>query len=190
MSSERLKPAEDILDLGCGLAKQNGAIGVDNDPLVHPDIVHDLDVFPLPLPSDHFREIICQDILEHIANVEGFLREIHRVAIDGATVRIRTPHFSSWYAYNDPTHKRASGYFVLDRFTDTPGSNTRSTPLFRYRKRSILFSRLPKVLGISNLANRMPARYEQGFAFIFPAENLHFELEVLKSRAGRTTLMT
>jgi hypothetical protein len=180
VKAEQPKDERVTLDLGCGLAKHEGAIGVDNDPLVHPDIVHDLDVLPLPFPADRFREVICQDVLEHIGNVEGFLREVHRVALEGAIVRIRTPHFSSWYAYNDPTHKHTFGYFVLDRFTTTPGSNTRSVPLFRYRRRTILFSRMPRLLGISRLANSMPARYEQLFTFIMPAENLYIELEVLK----------
>jgi SAM-dependent methyltransferase len=175
------KPTDtDILDLGCGLAKHQGAYGVDNDPAVFPDLLHDLDVRPYPLPSDHFREVICQDVLEHVRDVEGFLREVHRVSRHGCKVRIRTPHFSSWYAYNDPTHIHIFGYFVLDRFTDTPGSNFRSAPLFRYARRSIVFSRLPRLVGIARLANTFPARYEQLFAFTFPAENLLLELTVLK----------
>jgi hypothetical protein len=185
VSLEELVATRTILDLGCGLAKHDGAIGVDCDPLVRPDLIHDLDAFPFPLPSDHFREIICQDVLEHIVSVEGFLREVHRVAAAGATVRIRTPHFSSWYAYNDPTHKHTFGYFVLDRFTDRPGSSARSTPLFAYRKREIIFSRVFRMTGVAAVANRFPARYEQLFAFRFPAENLGIELVVLKPAVAR-----
>ncbi len=177
-----LLAARDTLDLGCGLAKQPEAIGVDHDLLVAPDVVHDLDSYPYPLPSGHFRTIICQDVLEHIEDIGAFLREIHRVAAPGAIVRIRTPHFSSWYAYNDPTHRHVLGYFALDRFTVEAGQ-PRHLPLFRYRLRRILFSRLFRMTGISWLANAFPGRYEQLFAFVFPAENLHFELEVVKSPA-------
>lgn len=170
----------DVLDLGCGGAKHAGAWGVDRDPGVSPDLLHDLDLHPLPLPSDHFRVVHCQDVVEHIQDIEGFLREIHRVARKGARVHLRTPHYTSWYAYNDPTHRHALGYFALDRFTDTPGYHTRSTPLFRYITRRILFPRPWRVLGVAALANAAPARYEQMFAWCFPAENLLFELEVLK----------
>ncbi len=117
MDLERLLATTDVVDLGCGLAKHPNAIGVDNDPLVRPDILHDLDSYPYPLPSNHFRTVICQDVLEHVSDVGDFLREVHRIAVNGAVVRIRTPHFSSWYAYNDPTHRHVLGYFALDRFT-------------------------------------------------------------------------
>jgi len=143
---DALLAERDVLDLGCGLAKHPGAIGVDHDPQASPDLLHDLDSHPYPLPSDHFREVICQDVLEHVQDVGAFLREVHRVARAGAVVRIRTPHFSSWYAYNDPTHRHVLGYFALDRFTDSPG-RPRRTPLFRYRRREIVFSRLFRITG-------------------------------------------
>ncbi|HKO21524.1 MAG TPA: class I SAM-dependent methyltransferase [Candidatus Eisenbacteria bacterium] len=170
----------DVLDLGCGLAKHPGAFGVDHDPDVRPDLVHDLDRPPLPLPSDHFQTVYCQDVLEHIQDIEAFLGEIHRICKKGARVHIRTPHYSSWYAYNDPTHRHTLGVFALDRFTDTPGWNTRSSPLFRYVSRRILFARPQRLLGVASLANAFPSRWEQMFAWCFPAENLQLELEVLK----------
>jgi SAM-dependent methyltransferase len=168
----------DTLDLGCGLAKHPGAFGVDSDPKVNPDLLHDLDETPFPLPSGRFTTVICQDVLEHVSDVGSFLVEIHRVARPGARVLIRTPHFSSYYAYNDPTHRHVFGYFALDRFT-TSGA-ARSVPLFRYRSRRFLFSRLHRLDGASWLANRFPGRYEQLFAFMFPTENLAIELEVSK----------
>lgn len=181
-SLDAVLAASDVLDLGCGLKKQPGALGVDNDPNVAPDLLHDLDSHPYPLPTGHFREVICQDVLEHVVDVGAFLREIHRVTRHGALVRIRTPHFSSWYAYNDPTHRHVLGYFALDRFTDSPDLPRRES-LFRYRSRRILFSRLFRLTGIALLANAFPARYEQLFAFICPAENLALELEVVKEQA-------
>lgn len=179
MSLAELLAQRDTLDLGCGLAKQPGAIGVDNDPRVSPDVLHDLDAHPYPFPQDHFKTVICQDVIEHVEDIGEFLREIHRIAADAAVVRIRTPHFSSWYAYNDPTHRHVLGYFALDRFADGAGA-WRLAPLFRYRKRALEFPRIFRLTGISWLANAFPARYEQLFAFLFPAENLRIELEVLK----------
>ena len=171
--------SSETLDLGCGFAKHSGAIGIDHNPLAAPDILHDLDSYPYPVPSNHFRTVICQDVIEHVQDIGAFLREIHRVSVGGAVVRVRTPHFSSWYAYNDPTHRHVLGYFALDRFT-LPSAGRPETPLFRYRKRTILFSRMFRLLGISRVANWFPARYEQLFAFVTPAENIYIELEVIK----------
>jgi hypothetical protein len=40
---------------------------------------------------------------------------------------------------------------------------------------------MPRIMGISVLANALPARYEQHFAFMFPSENLFFERKTLKT---------
>lgn len=179
MTRDDVLAKSDTIDLGCGRAKLPGAIGVDHDRGAEPDVLHDLDTYPYPLPSNHFRIVNCQDVLEHIQDIGAFLGEIHRIAAHGAVVRVRTPHFSSWYAYNDPTHRHVLGYFALDRFT-AGGPFADRPPMFRYRKRRILFARTLRIVGIAGIANAFPARYEQLFAFTFPAENLYFELEVLK----------
>jgi len=80
-------------------------------------IVHDLDDVPYPLPSDHFTEVVCMDIMEHIADVGRFLHEIHRGREAGAIVRIRNPQLSSHDAYRVPTHRNVLGYPALDRYT-------------------------------------------------------------------------
>lgn len=169
-----------ILDLGCGFRTAPSAIGVDIDPRVEPHLLHDLDSYPYPLPSDHFTEVLCMDIIEHVADVGRFLREIHRVSRRGAIVRIRTPHFSSYYAYSDPTHRHVLGYSALDRYT-LGFPDPRAVPLFQIRRKRLLFARVYRFLGIAALANAFPARYEQLFAFIFQAGNLYLEFKVAKS---------
>jgi SAM-dependent methyltransferase len=179
-----------VLNLGCGSAKLDfpGAaraaeiVGVDLSPRSQADVIHDLDRFPYPLESDSFDLVVMQDILEHLEDVPSVLREVHRVARDGALVRIRTPHYSSYYAYNDPTHIRSFGVFALDGFDVGKPRTAYADPLFRIRKREILFPLVWRMSGVAALANRFPGRWEQLFAFVFRAENLFFELEVVKSR--------
>ncbi len=178
-----------VLNLGCGLLKRDfpdasratEIVGVDISPRSEADLVHDLNRFPYPLDSDSFDLILMQDILEHLEDIPGVLREVHRVARDGATVRIRTPHYSSYYAYNDPTHRRILGVFALDGFDVAKGPSTYGEPLFRIVKREILFPRVWRMTGVAALANRFPGRWEQLFAFVFRAENLYFELQVAKA---------
>jgi len=157
-------------------------VGVDISPRSQADVIHDLDRFPYPLESDSFDLIIMQDILEHLEDVPRVLGEVHRVARDGATVRIRTPHYSSYYAYNDPTHRRSFGLFALDGFDVRKPRTAYSGPLFRIVGREILFPRVWRITGVAALANRFPSRWEQLFAFMFRAENLSFELRVVKSQ--------
>ena len=155
-------------------------IGVDVSPNSDADVLHDLNRFPYPLDSDSFDLIIMQDILEHLDDVPKVMREIHRVARDGALVRIRTPHYSSYYAYNDPTHRQLFGVLALDGFGASNPNALYGGPWFGFVKREILFPRVWRITGVAALANRFPTRWEQLFAFIFRAENLIFELRAIK----------
>ncbi len=177
-----------VLNLGCGYRKHDfpeasratETVGVDLSPRSQADILHDLDRFPYPLESNSFDLILMQDIIEHLENVPGVMREIHRVARNGAIVRIRTPHFSSYYAYNDPTHRRAFGVFAFDGFDVARRNDLYADAAFEILKRKILFPRIWRLTGVAALANRFPARWEQLFAFVLRAENLYFELKAVK----------
>jgi SAM-dependent methyltransferase len=178
-----------VLNLGCGSAKlefpgaalASEVVGVDLSPRSQADVMHDLNHVPYPLPSDSFDRVILQDILEHLEDVPRALREVHRVSRNGARVLIRTPHYSSWYAYGDPTHRHTFSAFSLDGFLLERPDSAYGDPLFRMVRREILFPRIWRVTGAAWLANRFPARWEQLLAFVVRAENLHFELEVVKT---------
>ncbi|MGH2570848.1 MAG: class I SAM-dependent methyltransferase [bacterium] len=163
-----------------GSAKHDDAFGLDIRATVHADLVHDLRSTPWPVPANHFKRVFCHDIVEHVPDVAAFLRELHRVCAPGAVVEIRTPHFSSWYAYNDPTHVHSFGYFFLDHFTTGETTVPSGGALFRYLERRFLFSKAHRLTGASALANRCPARYEQLFCWMFPCENLLIRMSPLK----------
>jgi len=177
-----------VLNLGCGHAKRDfpeasrasEIVGVDHSPASQADVIHDLDRFPYPLESSSFDLILLQDVIEHLDDIPSVMAEVHRVARPGAVVRIRTPHFSSWYAYNDPTHRHYLGVFALDGFDAAQPNALYATARFERVRRRILFPRLWRMTGMAALANRFPARWEQLFAFIVRAENLEFELRAAK----------
>ncbi len=179
-----------VLSLGCGLAKRDfpeaaqatEIVGVDLSPNSQADILHDLNRFPYPLDSDAFDLIIMQDIVEHLEDVPAVLHEVYRVARDGAVVRIRTPHYSSYYAYNDPTHRHFFGTFVFDGFEASNPNPLYANARFQFLRREILFPNVWRLTGVAALANRFPGRWEQLFAFIFRAENLFFELRAVKTK--------
>jgi SAM-dependent methyltransferase len=93
------------LDIGCGLRKHPGAIGVDVRALPAVDVICDLNRFPYPFASDAADEVFLHHILEHLDDPVRALAEIWRIARNGAAVRIRVPHYTGRYAWKDPTHK-------------------------------------------------------------------------------------
>jgi len=170
-----------ILDIGCGKRKVSGAIGVDIHPDSQADVIHDLDQFPYPFPENEFDLIYCIDVLEHLKDIIKTMEEIHRLGKKGAQVFIRVPHFTSTHAYGDPTHRHVFNTESFDYFCggfQQYGFYTAAT--FKKIKGRLNFWKLHRLNGISLLANRFPLYYEKLFAFIFPAMNIEFQLEVIK----------
>lgn len=177
-----------VLNLGCGNAKldfpeaksASVVIGVDHSPHSQADILHDLDTIPYPVEADSFDLVILQDVIEHVRDVPAVLNEVYRIVRHGGIVRIRTPHYSSYYAYNDPTHLHFFGALVFDGFDAANPNRLYAQARFLIRRREIQFPKVWRITGVAALANRYTKRWEQLFAFIFRAENLYFELEAVK----------
>ncbi|MBN2120455.1 MAG: methyltransferase domain-containing protein [Candidatus Omnitrophica bacterium] len=168
-----MTPSLFTLDLGCGRNKHNPSIGIDIDLGSAADIICDLNHFPYPLRKSSFGRVISKQVLEHLDNLEDVLAEIHRVCQDKSKVIIEVPHFSCYLSYADPAHKRAFSVFAFDKIAPEKG--------FKVLVRKITFHRAFRRYLIQKLANRFPRGYERFWAFIFPAEHLHFELEVIKN---------
>ncbi|HET9888371.1 MAG TPA: methyltransferase domain-containing protein [bacterium] len=177
------------LNLGCGQKKTDfpeayrasEIVGIDANPLSNADVIHDLDVFPYPCKSNDFDLVILQDVVEHLQSLPKVLAEVHRILRPGGTVRIRTPHYSSIHAHNDPTHVRCYGAQVFQWFERPTPNNPFGSTSFKLTKREIQFFKIWRLTGVAWLANRFPITYEKYFAFRCPAENLTFELQAIKS---------
>src|ERR1700722_1047820 len=169
ISTERRK-----LNLGCGQKKMADAINVDITADTSPELVHNLNCIPWPLASGRFNEVIAHDVVEHLDNIVAVMEEIHRVSAAGSIVRITVPHFSSANAFTDPTHRHYFGCFSFDYFTGEHEHCYYTRARFRQRARWLFFhpSLVNKV--VSRLARRWPARYEQRWAWMFPAWFLSF----------------
>lgn len=84
----------DRLNLGCGFDRREGYTNVDFQESHHPDLQADVRDLGM-LPSDHYREIIAIDCLEHLPRTDTAraLAEWFRLLVPGGVLRLRTPEF-------------------------------------------------------------------------------------------------
>lgn len=176
------------VDLGCGISKKEGFLGVDCLELAGVDIFHDLNVFPYPFPDDDVDEVWMDNVLEHLSEPLTAMEEVHRISKPGAKIKISVPYFRSRYAIIDPTHKNFFGVSWFDYFDPTSALHrqykyTRAT----FRVDHIEFDRewKPRHLGklqrfVVKLAERYPAFYEAKLSHLLPLSSLTYYLTVIK----------
>ena len=93
------------LDVGCGINKYPGSIGIDVNPRTKADVVCNLDHFPYPFRDGTFAEIRAIHVIEHVADVIKMLEEFYRLLEPGGLVVIATPHYTDFSSFCDPTHR-------------------------------------------------------------------------------------
>ena len=101
------------VDIGCGLFKRKGFIGIDVDPHSAADIVCDVRQ-GIPLADDSVDYLVADNVLEHIGeDFVAVMNEIWRVCRTSGKVEVTVPVFPSPDAVSDPTHAR---YFTENTF--------------------------------------------------------------------------
>lgn len=187
--------SEKWLDVGCGIDKVQGAIGVDRIKLPGVDVVHDLDIYPWPFENDSFDHIVCKHSLGHLHDLIRCMEELYRIGRSGGIVEIIAPHYASDNFNTDPTHKISFGIRSLDYFIDGTVLRERyrySPVSFSLIKRQISFrepktdfrkktrSNPFKVLGLESLVNTFPRIYERFFVYWIPPSEVYFKILISK----------
>jgi SAM-dependent methyltransferase len=172
------RAGERILDVGCGAAKEKGAVGIDHKPYPGVDIIHDLNRYPWPIGEDRFDGILCRDVVEHLNDVVSLIEELHRVSKPGGRIKIWTPHFAHPNSYRDPTHKYHFSYGTFDYFTGEIDYPIYSQKKFRMVEKRFIFRKKYSIGGF--LAMLSSRRYEKYYCHHYPPHGLYFELEVIK----------
>jgi SAM-dependent methyltransferase len=183
VSHKLSSPGPHILHAGAGRRKIVGAVTLDIDPGLAPDVVWDLDQFPYPFPDDTFDIVVCEHVIEHLQNVIGVMEELHRVSRPGGRVWVRVPHFSSLNFNTDPTHmhafsSRSFNYLCIGESELRYGYSTA-----RFRKlvaRMDMRPASPFNRLLMRAINRFLPFYEEHLAYIIPGQELLFVLEVVK----------
>lgn len=178
-----------LLDLGCGIRKRDGAIGVDIAVNNVVDVVHDLNIYPYPFADNEVDDVLMDNSLEHLADVVKTMEEIFRITKHKGSVKIKVPYFRSHYAI-DPTHLH---YFVSHSFYYFDPTHI----FHKYYKYSDATFKVEKVVFDDGhkypllkkiiysvprwIANKSPMLYENYFGHIFPMSEITFFLKVIKS---------
>ncbi len=81
------------LNLGCGANKITGAVNLDIDAKMKPDIIGN--VYSLPFPDDSVDKVLLFHTIEHVRESEHrtLLSELRRVLKIGATLLVSYPEF-------------------------------------------------------------------------------------------------
>ena len=107
------------LNLGCGSQILDGWVNVDK--FGTPDQVFDLESFPWPWADNAVDEILLSHVLEHLGQSPqvfiAIMRELYRVACDGAMLHIRVPHPRHDTFLTDPTHVRPITAATMEMFS-------------------------------------------------------------------------
>ncbi|MDQ5824955.1 MAG: class I SAM-dependent methyltransferase [Chloroflexota bacterium] len=182
-SAKLSAPRPYVLHIGAGRRKIVGAVTLDINPALEPDVVWDLNQFPYPFPDDTFDTVVCEHVIEHLQNVIGVMEELHRVSRPGAKVWVRVPHFSSLNFNTDPTHIHAFSSRSFNYLCE-------GEPEQRYGYSTVTFRKLVARMDmrpatpfnrlLMRVINRILPFYEEHLAYIIPGQELLFVLEVVK----------
>ena len=87
-------------------------VTLDINPDVKPDVVHDLEILPLPFDNNEFDEIHAYEVLEHTGNQGDYkfffaqFSDFWRILKPGGKLCATVPMWDSLWAWGDPSHKR------------------------------------------------------------------------------------
>ncbi|HYZ86214.1 MAG TPA: class I SAM-dependent methyltransferase [Bryobacteraceae bacterium] len=176
-----MKPA--VLDVGCGINKYPGAIGIDRLPSSRADVLVDLDHQPYPFRDGSFDQVRAVHVIEHVGDVIRTMEEFHRLLRPGGIVYIATPHYTDFSSFCDPTHRWHLNSYSLRYFgSDNAGFGYYTAARFgenSVRLRLLAFWRL---LGFEWLVNRFPRFrrfWEQYLCFVVRGKVIEWELQKL-----------
>lgn len=180
--AERVRPR--VLDVGCGVKKYPGSIGIDRNPDTRADVLCDLDSFPYPFRDDSFDAVRAVHVIEHVSDVIGAMNEFHRILRPGATLLIVTPHYTDFSSFCDPTHRWHLNSFSFRYFgEDHGGFGYYSRRRFREISVRVRLLALWRWLGFEFMVNHFPRFrrfWEYYLCYVVRGKVMDFEFAAIK----------
>lgn len=172
-----------MLDVGCGINKYPGAIGIDRIAGSRADVLVDIDRLPYPFRDRSFDEVRAVHVIEHVADVIRTMEEFHRLLRKGGSVFVATPHYTDFSSFCDPTHRWHLNSYSFRYFgEDHAGFGYYSGCRFREKKVRLRLLALWRYLGFEWLVNHIPRFrrfWEHYLCFVVRGKVIEFELEKL-----------
>jgi SAM-dependent methyltransferase len=173
-----------ILDVGCGIKKAPGAIGIDRNPATAADVLCDLDRFPYPFADGSFDGLRAIHVIEHVSDVMRSMEEFHRLVRAGGRVTLVTPHYTDFSSFCDPTHRWHLNSFSFRYFgEDHGGFGYYSAVRFREISVKVRLLALWRYAGFEFLVNRsrrFRLFWEHYLCYVVRGKVMEFDFEVLK----------
>jgi SAM-dependent methyltransferase len=191
VSDQTAAKAPRILDVGCGINKFPGSIGIDINRSTAADVICDLDRFPYPFAGAAFDQIRVIHVIEHLSDVIRAMEEFHRLVRPGGRVRIETPHYTDFSSFCDPTHKHHLNSFSFRYFgANDAGFGYYTAAKFREISVRVRLLSFWKWLGFEFLVNAFPRFrrfWEHYLCYVVRGKSMEFEFEPAGSAlpAGR-----
>ncbi len=172
-----------VLDVGCGIRKHPGAIGIDRNFAAKADVICDLDRFPYPFADGSFETLRAIHVIEHLSDVVRTMEEFHRLVRSGGHVHIVTPHYTDFSSFCDPTHRQHLNSFSFRYFGENHGGFGYYSEA-RFREISVHVKLLAfwRWLGFQFLINQFPRFrrfWEHYLCFVVRGKVMEFEFEPL-----------
>jgi SAM-dependent methyltransferase len=172
------------LDVGCGIKKAPGSIGIDRNPASAADVLCDLDRFPYPFADSSFDRLQAVHVIEHVSDVIRTMEEFHRLVRPGGRVYLVTPHYTDFSSFCDPTHRWHLNSFSFRYFgEDHGGFGYYSAARFSeisVRVRLLAFWRLLGFEFLVNRSRRIRRFWEYYLCYIVRGKVMEFEFEAVK----------
>jgi len=173
-----------VLDVGCGINKKPGAIGIDRNAASRADVLAELDSFPYPFRDSSFDALQAVHVIEHVSDVIRTMEEFHRLVRAGGEVFIVTPHYTDFSSFCDPTHRWHLNSFSLRYFgPDDAGYGYYSTARFQENSVRVKLLAFWRWLGFEWLVNTFP-RYrrfwEHYLCYVVRGKVIEWRLLVIK----------
>lgn len=179
MRSLDLAPGATILDAGCGsgrnmvdFARYGTVTGVEiSDASLERARMRGVgevvqcSITEMPFPDGHFDVAVCLDVVEHIEDEQGALRELHRVVRPGGSLMITVPAYQWLWSDHDVInhHQRRYTRKSLSAAAAAAGWKTARTTYFNTLLLPVaivwrLLARRSHIEGPASDLQRMPER--------------------------------
>ncbi len=181
--SRGLKSEGRTLDVGCGINKTPGAIGIDRNASSRADVLCELDHFPYPFRDGSFASLRAIHVIEHVSDVLRTMEEFHRLLAPGGRALIVTPHYTDFSSFCDPTHRWHLNSYSLRYFgEDHAGFGYYSCCRFREISTRVKLLALWRYLGFELMVNAFPRFrrfWEFYLCYVVRGKVIEWELEKL-----------